>query len=126
VNVVPKTNSFFAWERIVKRKQVRFMPDCVAKLHKGSLGRKIRIVTGSVLNQRCASKADLESILLVEALQNSFATVSAEERTYRGANVEVRVVPILLQKPLMASANGDSLALTRFAVEADDDGTAES
>jgi hypothetical protein len=33
---------------------------------------------------------------------------------------------ILLQKALMASANGDSLALTRFAVEADDDGTAES
>jgi hypothetical protein len=36
------------------------------------------------------------------------------------------LVPILLQKALMASANGDSLALTRFAVEADDDGTAES
>jgi len=38
----------------------------------------------------------------------------------------VRCWQILLQKALMASANGDSLALTRFAVEADDDGTAES
>ncbi len=35
-------------------------------------------------------------------------------------------VPILLQKSLMASANGDSLALKRFAVETDDDGAAQS
>ena len=37
-----------------------------------------------------------------------------------------RVVPILLQKPLMAYANGGSLALTRFAVEASHDGAAQS
>jgi hypothetical protein len=35
-------------------------------------------------------------------------------------------VPILLQKSLMAFANGDSLALTRFAVEASHDGAAQS
>jgi hypothetical protein len=33
---------------------------------------------------------------------------------------------ILLQKSLMASANDDSLALMRFAVEAEDDGAAQS
>ena len=38
----------------------------------------------------------------------------------------VRVVPILLQKSLMAFANGDSLALKRFAVEVKDDGAAQS
>ena len=35
-------------------------------------------------------------------------------------------VPILLQNSLMAFANGDSLALTRFAAEASHDGAAQS
>jgi hypothetical protein len=38
-----------------------------------------------------------------------------------------RVVPILLQKSLMASANSDSVAVTvRFAAEAGNDGAAQS
>jgi hypothetical protein len=35
-------------------------------------------------------------------------------------------VPILLQKSLMVSENGDSVAVMRFAVEASDDGAAQS
>jgi hypothetical protein len=35
-------------------------------------------------------------------------------------------VPILLQKSLMVSGNSDSVAVTRFAVEASDDGAAQS
>jgi hypothetical protein len=38
----------------------------------------------------------------------------------------VRFVPILLQKSLMASARSDSLIQMRFAVEAGDDGAAQS
>jgi hypothetical protein len=42
--------------------------------------------------------------------------------TARGALDHDSSWQILLQKSLMASANDDSLALTRFAVEAGDDG----
>src|SRR6516165_11314357 len=38
----------------------------------------------------------------------------------------VRLVPILLQKSLMAPAWSDSLVQTRFGVEAGDDGAAQS
>ena len=54
--------------------------DCVAKLGEGRLARNIRIGMGRRLNQGCASTPDLESILLAEASQNSFATVSATRR----------------------------------------------
>src|SRR5467141_1007228 len=37
----------------------------------------------------------------------------------------VRLVPILLQKALMASAKSDSVAQMRFAAEASDDGAAQ-
>jgi len=40
--------------------------DIVAKLSEGSLARNIRIGTSRFLNQRCASRAGLESILLAE------------------------------------------------------------
>jgi hypothetical protein len=36
------------------------------------------------------------------------------------------LVPILLQNCLMILANSDSVALMRFAAEADDDGAAQS
>jgi hypothetical protein len=39
---------------------------------------------------------------------------------------DFRVVPILLQKSLAISVNGDSVALMRFAMEAIDDGAAQS
>jgi hypothetical protein len=42
----------------------------------------------------------------------------------RGENV--RFVPILLQKSLMACARSDSLVQMRFAAEAGDDGTSQS
>jgi hypothetical protein len=56
-----------------------------------------------------------------ETLNVSFARLRPS-----GLNRVRRNVPILLQKSLMASANGDSLALKRFAVETDDDGAAQS
>ncbi len=39
---------------------------------------------------------------------------------------DVRFVPILLQKSLAILLNSDSVALMRFAVEAIDDGAAQS
>ena len=37
-----------------------------------------------------------------------------------------RFLPILLQKSLMFSGNSDSVSVTRFAMEASDDGAAQS
>jgi hypothetical protein len=48
--------------------------------------------------------------------------LATNERTLN----EVRLVPILLQKSLAISVNGDSVALMRFAMEAIDDGAAQS
>src|SRR5262249_828000 len=45
---------------------------------------------------------------------------------HSAALANVRVVPILLQKSLKASAIDDSLAVTRFVAEACDDGAAQS
>jgi hypothetical protein len=64
----------------------RLTPHTVAKLAERALARNIRIGTGRFLNQRCASRADLESILLAETPQNSFATVSPKEQTLSQAD----------------------------------------
>jgi hypothetical protein len=47
---------------------------------------------------------------------------SPEKRTLRNSGL----VPILLQKSLMFSEDSDSVAVMRFAVEASDDGAAQS
>ena len=44
----------------------------------------------------------------------------------RQRSIEVREVPILLQKSLATLLNNDSVALMQFAVEAIDDGAAQS
>ena len=54
----------------------------------------------------------------------TFAEMIAYARLAVGACE--RLVPILLQKSLMPSANSDSVALMRFAAEAGDDGAAQS
>jgi len=46
--------------------------------------------------------------------------------TYRCGAANRRFGPILLQKSLAISVNGDSVALMRFAMEAIDDGAAQS
>ena len=48
--------------------------------------------------------------------------IPAEERTFRIGSF----VLILLRKSLMVSGNSDSVAVMRFAVEASDDGAAQS
>jgi hypothetical protein len=57
------------------------LADTVAKLDEGSIARNIRIGMGRCLNQRCASGADLESILRAAPPENSFTTVSAPSST---------------------------------------------
>jgi hypothetical protein len=69
----------------------------------------VRIVLGSLVETSPAAGETAELIAQADATR------------------QVRVVPILLQKSLMASANSDSVAvMMRFATEARDDGAAQS
>src|SRR5262245_18547422 len=52
-------------------------------------------------------------------------TASLPEADLTRSPRDVAEGPILLQKSLMAFANGDSVALMRFAAEASDDGAAQ-
>src|SRR5260221_10584486 len=52
-------------------------------------------------------------------------SASRRKRTTGQNSRQVRLVPILLQKALMASAKSDSVAQMRSAAEASDDGAAQ-
>jgi hypothetical protein len=60
---------------------VRYWGDCVAKLDEKQRTDNNRIGTNAFLNQYCALRPDLESMLLTWAHKIVFATVSVEERT---------------------------------------------
>jgi hypothetical protein len=61
-------------------------------------------------------------VALLGRRMSGIRCISDSTRTFR----DFRVVPILLQKTLVFSVDSDSVALRRFAVEADDDGAAQS
>jgi len=61
-----------------------------------------------------------------EAIARSALGVPFHANRSMGARADVHYWPILLQKSLAILENDDSVALTRFAVEAIDDGAAQS
>ena len=74
--------------------------------------RNNRIGANEFLNQCCAFTPDLESILRARMRK----IVLQHNPPDNGHKPDV--VPILLQKSLMVSGKGDSVAVMRFAVEA--------
>src|SRR6516162_5287825 len=70
----------FATRLMAEKSGFSFCADTVAKVGEGSFARNIRIDARSRLNQCCLSAPDLESILLTQTPQNTFATISANSR----------------------------------------------